>query len=68
NGKLQGAIKDWDLTLGWDPSQVLLVLGASYVGHMDDLSVFNRVLSKSEVQQVYGLKNGVSDLYSSGIE
>ncbi|MDG2127297.1 MAG: DUF1080 domain-containing protein [Fuerstiella sp.] len=68
NGKLQGAIKDWDLTLGWDPSQVLLVLGASYVGHMDDLSVFNRVLSKSEVQQLYGLKNGVSDLYSSGIE
>jgi hypothetical protein len=63
NGKLQGAIEDWDLTLGWDPSQVLLVLGASYVGHMDDLAVFNRVLSGTEVQQLYGLKNGVRELY-----
>ena len=26
----------------WDPAQVLLVLGASYVGHMDDLAVFDR--------------------------
>lgn len=63
NGQLQGSIEDWDLTFGWDPSQVLLVLGASYVGHMDDLSVFNRVLSEAEVLQVYGLKNGVRDLY-----
>ncbi|MEO1984868.1 MAG: family 16 glycoside hydrolase [Fuerstiella sp.] len=64
NGKLQGAIENWNLTLGWDPSQVLLVLGASYVGHMDDLAVFNRVLSDAEVQQIYALKNGVRNLYS----
>ena len=65
NGKLQGAIEDWDLTLGWDPAQVLLVLGASYVGHMDDLAVFNRVLSGAEVRKIYGLENGVRELYSS---
>jgi hypothetical protein len=63
NGQLQGAIADWDLTFGWDPSQVLLVLGAAYVGHMDDLSVFNRVLSHDEVQQIYHLQNGVRDLH-----
>ena len=63
NGKLQGSIEDWNLKFGWDPAQVLLVLGASYVGHMDDLAVFNRVLSDAEVQQVYGLKNGVGELY-----
>jgi len=40
----------------------MLVLGASYVGHMDDLSVFNRALNDSEVKQVFELKNGVSDL------
>ena len=51
NGELQGAIENWDLTFGWDPSQVLLVLGAAYVGHMDDLAVFNRVLSHEEVKQ-----------------
>ena len=65
NGELQGAIEDWDLTLGWDPSQVLLVLGASYVGHMDDLAVFNRALNSDEVKQVYHLENGIRGLYGS---
>ena len=64
NGELQGAIQDWDLTFGWNPSRVLLVLGAAYVGHMDDLAVFNRALSHDEVKQIYSLKNGVRDLHS----
>ena len=64
NGELQGSIDSWDLTFGWDPSQVLLVLGAAYVGHMDDLAVFNRVLTADEVKQVYGLKNGIRDLHT----
>ena len=62
NGKLQGAIEKWDLTFGWDPAQVLLVLGAAYVGHMDDLAVFNRALTAGEVQRLYELKRGVSEL------
>ncbi len=45
---------------------MLLVLGAAYVGHMDDLAVFNRVLSHDEVKLLYGLKNGVSELYAGG--
>ena len=64
NGELQGAIENWDLTFGWHPSQVLLVLGASYVGHMDDLAVFNRLLSAEEVKQLYRLKKGVRELLS----
>lgn len=65
NGKLMGTIENWELTFGWDPKQVLLVLGAAYVGHMDDLAVFDRVLSAEEIQQVYTLKNGVRELYSA---
>jgi len=64
NGELRGTIEDWDLTFGWDRSQVLLILGAAYVGHMDDLAVFNRVLSSDEVKRIYNLKNGISELYS----
>ncbi len=64
NGRLQGSIDNWDLTFGWDPSQVLLVLGAAYVGHLDDLAVFNRVLTADEVAQLYGLKNGIRDLHA----
>jgi len=62
NGKLQGSIEGWDLTFGWDPSQVLLVLGAAYVGYMDDLAVFDRALSQDEVTQVFQLKDGVGSL------
>jgi hypothetical protein len=62
NGKLHGAIEKWDLTFGWDPSRVLLVLGAAYVGHMDDLAVFSQALTDSEVNELYALKQGIRDL------
>ncbi|WP_435005570.1 family 16 glycoside hydrolase [Tundrisphaera lichenicola] len=62
NGKLQGTIENWDLTFGWDPARVLLVLGASYVGQMDDLAVFNRALTDGEVKQLYDLDQGVREL------
>jgi hypothetical protein len=38
------------------------VLGASYVGHQDDLAVFNRALSDAEITQLFELKDGVSSL------
>lgn len=63
NGKRQGVIEGWDLTFGWDPSQVLLVLGAAYVGQMDDLAVFDRALTEAEVKRLYQLKQGVRELH-----
>ena len=64
NGTLMGAIDNWDLTFDWDPAAVLMVLGASYVGRMDDLAVFDGALSGAEVKQLYGLKEGVRELYA----
>ena len=63
NGNRMGSIENWDLTFGWNPESVLLVLGASYVGHMDDLAVFNRALTDAEVKQLFALKNGVGELH-----
>jgi hypothetical protein len=63
NGKRQGSIEKWDLRFEWDPAKVLLVLGAAYVGYQDDLAVFDRALTDGEVDRLYGLKNGVRDLY-----
>ncbi len=63
NGELQGRIENWDLTLGWDPAQVLLVLGAAFVGHMDDLAVFNRALCDAEVKQIFALPKGINELH-----
>lgn len=62
NGKLQGTIENWDLTFGWNPENVLVVLGAAYVGHLDDLAVFNRALTDQEVWQLNHLEHGVRDL------
>ncbi len=63
NGKLMGTIENWDLTLGWNPESVLLVLGAAYVGHLDDLAAFDRALTDAEVKQVFELKAGVRELH-----
>jgi hypothetical protein len=62
DGKRQGKIEGHDLTFGWDPKAVMLVLGAAYVGHLDDLAVFNRVLSDEEVARLHALGQGVAEL------
>lgn len=62
NGRLQGRIEGWDLTFDWKPEAVALVLGASYVGRMDDLAVFDRALSEDEVMQVFRLERGIASL------
>lgn len=63
DGQPRGAIENWDLTFGWDPAAVQLVLGASYVGYLDDLAVFNRALTDAEVHQVFQLKGGIAELH-----
>lgn len=62
DGKLQGRIENWDLRFGWDPASVALVLGAAYVGFQDDLAVFDRALSDTEVERLFLLEGGISDL------
>jgi hypothetical protein len=62
NGKPQGRIENWELTLDWNPARVLLVLGAAYVGYMDDLAVFNRPLTEGQVKQLYELRQGAREL------
>lgn len=62
NGRLQGTIDNWDLTFGWSPESVRLVLGAAYVGHLDDLAVFDRALTDEDVRVLYALPKGVAEL------
>lgn len=39
------------------------MLGAAYVGYMDDLAVFDRPLTDVEVDRIYRLKKGIAELY-----
>lgn len=58
DGKLQGRIEKFDLTFGWDPASVMLVLGAAYVGYLDDVTVFNRALTADEIAKLHALDLG----------
>jgi hypothetical protein len=63
DGKLQGSIAGWDLTFDWDPEKVIVVVGAGYVGDLDDLALFDRALNADEVRRLGRLKDSVGDLY-----
>ena len=62
DGKPVGVIQGHDLTFGWDPAAIRLVLGAAYVGSMDDLAVWNRALSTEEISRLHALPGGVTPL------
>ena len=34
-----------------------------FLGHMDDLAVFNRALTDAEVKEIFVLKNGIRELH-----
>jgi hypothetical protein len=62
DGKDQGAFENWQLVFNWDEKSTALTLGLSYIGWLDDVAVFSRPLSGSEVQQVHAVKNGIRDI------
>ncbi len=52
-------------TFTWDEDKSVIALGLSYIGLWDELSVFNRALTATEVRELHSLKNGVRDLRPS---
>jgi hypothetical protein len=64
DGQLQGAIENWDLSIGWAPDAALLVLGAAYIGHLDELAVFDRALRDEEVKALFDLPTGIRELHA----
>jgi hypothetical protein len=62
DGRQIGVIQGHDLTFGWDPAAIRLVLGAAYVGSLDDLAVWNRALSAEEIARLHALPGGVETL------
>ena len=53
NGELQGDTKGWDAVFNWDVSQSAVTLGLSYVGLLDELTIFNRPLTDAEVKAIH---------------
>ncbi len=64
DGQLQGEFTGWLGNFNWDVTQSALTLGYSYVGWLDDVAVFNRPLTDSEVRDLFARPGGVTGLKS----
>jgi hypothetical protein len=62
NGDLAGEFTGWELTLNWSPEQIVVNIGAAYVGVFDELALFNRALEPGEVKKIWKQKNGLHTL------
>lgn len=62
DGKPHGELAPRQQTLTWDPEQNTIALGLSYIGLLDELSIFSRALTGAEIVTLHGLPNGVASL------
>ncbi|GMN05176.1 hypothetical protein MTsPCn5_05640 [Croceitalea sp. MTPC5] len=62
NGEHRGSRNTIGTPFTWNPEQSNIYLGLGYIGLMDELSIFNRKLTDTEINTLYHLKNGVHDL------
>lgn len=46
----------------WNYSKSNILLGLSYIGLLDDLSIYDKSLTKEEIETIFNLKNGVKSI------
>ncbi len=63
NGQLQGTQDNIPEPFTWDLLQSKIFIGLNYVGLIDEVAMFSKSLSGEEVRLLYGLENGVRELY-----
>jgi hypothetical protein len=62
DGAPRGTLSPRQQTFTWDPQTTLIALGLSYIGLIDEISIFNRVLNDDEIRTLHGLPKGVVGL------
>lgn len=62
DGEKIGSIIGVDDPFTWSLDQSNIYLGLSFIGMMDEFSIFNRPFSDDEVKQLYGLEGGVKSI------
>ncbi len=62
NGELKGTRSDITTPFTWDLELSNIYLGLGYIGLMDELSIYNRSLTDTEITTLYNLENGVHTL------
>jgi hypothetical protein len=62
DGKPQGSLTPRQQTFTWDVEKAAIMLGLSYIGLIDELAVFDRVLKENEIAALHELPAGVAGL------
>jgi concanavalin A-like lectin/glucanase superfamily protein len=62
NGELKGVRSDITDPFTWELDRSNIYIGLSYIGLMDDLSIYNRNLTENEIKALYSLENGVQTI------
>ena len=62
DGAPRGTLSPRQQTFTWDVENAVIGLGLSYIGMLDELSLFNRALTDDEVRALYGLEKGVTSI------
>ena len=65
NGELRGSRSDIATPFTWELDKSNIYLGLSYIGLMDELSIYKRALTDEEITTLYGLENGVHTVLAS---
>ncbi|RZN83510.1 MAG: LamG domain-containing protein [Winogradskyella sp.] len=61
NGKNMGSRASMTDPFTWEIEKSNILLGLSYIGLMDELSIFNRALSNDEIETLYNSKEPISN-------
>ena len=62
DGTPHGTLSPRQQTFTWETKDSVIALGLSYVGLLDELSIFDRALSPDEIRTLYTLDKGVVSL------
>lgn len=62
DGAPAGTLAARQQTFTWSPEETLIALGLSYIGLLDELSIFNRALTGEEIRALHALPRGVTSL------
>ena len=63
DGDLQGVIEDIREPFSWDLLRAQIRIGVNYVGLFDELALFDRSLTETEVMALHRLEDGVASLH-----
>lgn len=63
DGAIAGQRNEIDDPFTWEIAKSNIYLGLGYIGLMDEVSIYNRFLTKEQIKSLYELEDGVKGLY-----